>query len=153
MKALVSALLMGSMAQATPLQDYDMGLLLKSKPSLFTGDDKRAAAVQDMPPILLHANYGTVILRGRGWSFDDNIVESDDLIHTRTRDIDEDKILTIVGSYEGAQYDVEFIKHYQARQSNLRIIGVHPIIPEPSTGSAIAGVFAGAVAFLKRKTS
>ena len=136
---------------AISVSDYDKGILNSSEHQGFTGSSSTKVGIQTTTQIEMRSNYGSVLLSGQGWEFNDDLILANDLDITDSQDFDDSDILTIVGSYKEQPYDIEFIKHFRNRHERLRMIAVRPSIPESSTWTALMGLLAGAFAFLKRR--
>ena len=118
--------LIASIASAAHLKDYDKGLIERSRTTSFSGDGRRSIRLDCTSPIVIQSNYGSVLVTGRGWKFDKDTIFESDLPLTMHQELSEDAVLTIVGEYQGNEYRVEFIKHYQSEKLNLRLIAVKP---------------------------
>jgi hypothetical protein len=118
--------LIASVASAAHLKDYDRGLIERSRTTSFSGDGRRSVRMDCTSPIVIQSNYGSVLVTGRGWEFSKDIIFESDLPLTTHQELADDAVLTIVGEYQGNEYHVEFIKHYQAEELHLRLIAVKP---------------------------
>ena len=149
--SLLPSIIMTCGLHAISVGEYDKGLLNTSEHQGFTGSSAIKVGIQTTTQIEMRSNHGSIILSGNGWTFNDDLILSNDLNITSSKEFDNCDVLTIVGSYDKQPYAIDFIKHYRNRHERLRVISVRPQIPEPSMWATLMGVLAGAVAFFKRR--
>jgi hypothetical protein len=135
---------------AIPIKQYDSGLLSNNPISKFTNNIETNVIVSGDDNFKIKANYGSVIIYGDNWVFDNDIIYASQLSLVDENDIDESKILNIVGTNDQIKYDIEFIKCVRNRHDVLRVLSVNQI-PELSKTSFLFGVFAGVFGVFKRK--
>jgi len=132
------------------IKEYDSGLLHNNAHSKFTNHGWTNANVTGTTAIKMKANFGSVILSGNNWEFEDDTIFASDLDLINRDDIDESLITTIVGSYNNEKYSIELAKITRNKHERLRIMSVNKI-PELSSTSSITGLFMLFVTNLKRK--
>ena len=132
------------------IKEYDSGLLHNNAHSKFTNHGWTTANIRGTTAIKMKANFGSVILSGNNWEFEDDTIFASDLDLINRDDIDESLITTIVGSYNNEKYSIELAKITRNKHERLRIMSVNKI-PELSSTSLITGLFMLFVTNLKRK--
>ena len=152
LKTTIALMMSVGIAHGLSITTYPKGLLNSSSHSKFTNQSRTGASIQGTSPVHMQANFGSVLLDGRDWTFGHNPIYSSDLSITDSQDFSERDILTVTGTYKQQEYELEFIKHFRNKHERLRIISVNPIIPEPSQYAGIAGfVIGAATVFFRRR--
>jgi len=116
------------LVQAVHVRDYDKGVLKRSQATSFFSDEARSVRIKKTNPFSMQSENGLVSLDGKGWIFESPTIYPYNLDRVDHRNIEQSKILTILGCYNGKRYNFEFIKHKQDRTDHLRVIAVNPFL-------------------------
>ena len=116
------------LVQAVHVRDYDKGVLKRSRAASFSSDEVRSVSIKKTNPFSMQSEKGLVSLDGKGWTFESSTIYPYNLDRVDHRNIEQSKILTILGCYNGKRYNFEFIKHKQNRADHLRVIAVNPFL-------------------------